>query len=240
MNGLKTEHWHNIVVLTGAGISAESGLGTFRGAGGLWEQHRVEEVATPEAFAADPAMVYRFYNARRAQLAEAEPNAAHRALAEMERRWQGGFALVTQNVDNLHRRAGSTRVYSMHGELDKMRCQRSGSVLDAPVYFDSEHCCSCCGVAGSLRPHVVWFGEVPLFMDEITALLAHCDLFVAIGTSSTVYPAAGFVALAREAGATTLEINPEPTEASSRFHHHWRGRATELVPKLADLLLSSP
>ena len=237
---LDYRHWHNIVVLTGAGISAESGLGTFRGAGGLWEQQRVEDVATPEAFARDPDLVYRFYNARREHLCggEVQPNAAHHALADLENLFPGNFALVTQNVDDLHERAGSTRLYHMHGELMKMRCTASGSVFDAPVHFDRDSPCSCCQRAGRLRPHVVWFGEMPIDMDEIYALLADCDLFVAIGTSGNVYPAAGFVQIARQVGATTLEINPEITEGSSLFEFQWRGPAGEQVPRLRDLLMS--
>jgi NAD-dependent deacetylase len=239
VNTLDNRCWHNIVVLTGAGISAESGLDTFRGAGGLWERQRVEDVATPEAFASNPAMVYRFYNARRAQLrSEAvQPNAAHIALARLEKSFQGSFALVTQNVDDLHDRAGSRRLYHMHGELGRMRCQRSGQVFEAPVSFDGASICACCGSAGQLRPHVVWFGEMPLYMDEIHALLTDCDLFVAIGTSGNVYPAAGFVRVAREAGATTLEINSELTGGSSQFDCRWRGNATEQVPRLADVVL---
>lgn len=239
MDTLEKRRWHNIVVLTGAGISAESGLGTFRGAGGLWEQHRVEEVATPEAFARDPDMVYRFYNARREQLGagEVEPNAAHRALAQLERQHAGSFVLVTQNVDDLHERAGSRRLYHMHGELMKMRCRRSGQVFDAPARFDADSICDCCGEPANLRPHVVWFGEMPLYMDEIYALLADCDLFVAIGTSGNVYPAAGFVQIARQAGATALEINAETTEGSPLFDHHWRGKATLQVPRLLEAVL---
>ena len=226
--------WHNIVILTGAGISAESGLGTFRGAGGLWENHRVEEVATPEAFAREPDLVYRFYNARRQQLQydDIAPNAAHRALVELEQRFPGNVFLVTQNVDDLHERAGSRQLYHMHGELMKMRCQASGRVFPAAIEFDGSRVCECCGEAGRLRPHVVWFGEMPLYMEEIAAMLADCDLFVAIGTSGTVYPAAGFVEIARQAGASTLEINPDPTDASSRFDYHWRGAATTEVPRL--------
>ncbi len=236
---LDSRHWHNIVILTGAGISAESGLDTFRGAGGLWEQQRVEEVATPEAFARDPGLVYRFYNARREQLCDGiEPNAAHRALADLEHSFNGNFALVTQNVDDLHDRAGSSRLYHMHGELMKMRCTASGSVVDAPIYFDGDSRCDCCEPGMKLRPHVVWFGEMPIYMDEIYALLAECDLFVAIGTSGNVYPAAGFVQIARQAGATTLEINPEITEGSSLFEFQWRGPASEQVPLLRDLLMS--
>jgi NAD-dependent deacetylase len=223
-----------MVVLTGAGISAESGLGTFRGAGGLWENHRVEEVATPEAFARDPALVYRFYNARRAQLlgGDVHPNAAHLALASLEAAFSGNFALVTQNVDDLHERAGSKRLYHMHGELRKMRCVATGRVFPAPDYFDGDTRCACCAERGNLRPHVVWFGEMPLHMEEIYALLVDCDLFVAIGTSGTVYPAAGFVDIARQAGATTLSINPDPAGLGSLFEYHWQGTATEMVARL--------
>ena len=239
MDSLESRHWHNIVILTGAGVSAESGLGTFRGPDGLWENHRVEEVATPEAFQRDPALVYRFYNERRGKLAAVEPNAAHHALAELERGHPGSFALVTQNVDDLHERAGSRRLLHMHGELNKMRCQYSDEVFDALPAFTGDDLCECCARPGGLRPHVVWFGEMPLYMDEIHALLADCDLFVAIGTSGTVYPAAGFVQVARQAGATTLEINPDSTDASSLFEYHWRGPATEQVPRLAATLLNS-
>ena len=239
MDSLDISSWHNIVILTGAGVSAESGLSTFRGAGGMWENHRIEDVATPEAFATNPGLVYRFYNARRRQLGEVSPNAAHRALVELERSWPGHFTLISQNVDDLHQRAGSNRLISMHGELAKMRCQRTGVVHDAPVSFDGQDRCPCCKQPGNLRPHVVWFGEVPLQLDDIVARLSDCDLFVAVGTSATVYPAAGFVALANQAGAATLEINAEPTEASSRFDRHWRGAATEQVSRLVDHLLNS-
>jgi NAD-dependent deacetylase len=241
MNTLENRPWHNIVILTGAGISAESGLGTFRGAGGLWENHRVEEVATPEAFERDPELVYRFYNERRQHLrgGEVQPNTAHTALAELEQKYAGSFWLVTQNIDDLHERAGSRQLYHMHGELLKMRCRYSGQVFETTASFDAQNSCECCGKAGALRPHVVWFGEMPLFMEEIYALLADCELFVAIGTSGNVYPAAGFVELARRAGATSLEINPETTEGSPLFEHHWRGNATEQVPRLLELLVSS-
>ncbi|MDJ0878710.1 MAG: NAD-dependent deacylase, partial [Halieaceae bacterium] len=210
--------WHNIVILTGAGISAESGLGTFRGAGGLWEQQRVEDVATPEAFARDPELVYRFYNARREHLCsgEVQPNTAHAALAELEQAFAGNLTIVTQNVDDLHERGGSRRLYHMHGELMKMRCQRSGAIYDAPAYFDAEDTCECCGQQGQLRPHVVWFGEMPLEMDAIYSALEACHLFLSIGTSGNVYPAAGFVAHVRRfTTAHTMEINMEPSAGAT-------------------------
>lgn len=220
----------SIVVLTGAGISAESGLQTFRGSGGLWEGRRVQEVATPEAFARDPTLVHKFYNARRRQLvATAQPNAAHRALAGFQRAFRGNFLLVTQNVDNLHEQGGSEGVLHMHGELLKARCVATAAVFSAPLDIDVETPCPCCRVAGNVRPHVVWFGEMPLHMAAIEAALQGSDLFIAIGTSGQVYPAAGFVQLAKAAGATTVELNLEPSEGHSYFDHAHYGRATDMV-----------
>ncbi len=226
----------NLVVLTGAGVSAESGVPTFRGADGLWEGHRFEDVATPEAFARDPVLVQRFYNLRRAALPRVQPNAAHHALAELAARWEGDFLLVTQNVDDLHDRAETAappapgfELIHMHGELLKARCTRSGVVSDwtgdmAPHEPSPDH------PEGRMRPHIVWFGEMPLHMDRIEAALARCDLFVSIGTSGTVYPAAGFVQLARMAGARTVEINLEPGMGASAFDERIYGPATETVP----------
>lgn len=229
-----------IVVLTGAGVSAESGLPTFRGAGGLWENHRAEDLATPEAFARDPALVLRFYDERRRKLHEpgVEPNAAHRALAELERRFGGEFLLVTQNVDDLHERAGSRDLLHMHGELMKMRCAHSGTVYPATDRIQADARCACCGLRGSLRPHVVWFGEMPLYMDRIAAALESCELFVAIGTSGSVYPAAGFVRIAASAGARTVEINLEPAVPGGIFSEQRRGPASEQVPRFVEELLS--
>jgi len=226
----------NLVVLTGAGVSAESGVPTFRGPDGLWEGHRFEDVATPEAFARDPVLVQRFYNLRRAALPTVQPNAAHRALAELAARWEGDFLLVTQNVDDLHDRAEAEappapgfELIHMHGELLKGRCTRSGVVSDwtsdmAPDEPSLDH------PEGRMRPHIVWFGEMPLHMDRIEAALARCDLFVSIGTSGTVYPAAGFVQLARMAGARTVEINLEPGMGAGAFDERIYGPATETVP----------
>ena len=218
-----------IVVLTGAGISAESGVPTFRDADGLWEGHRVEDVATPEAFARDPGTVHQFYDARRGALATVEPNAAHLALAELEQRLGDDLTVVTQNIDDLHERAGSSRVLHMHGELRSALCLRcghrirwEGPMLDAPP-------CEWCG-EGRLRPDVVWFGEVPYYMDDIIDALAGCDLFVSIGTSGAVYPAAGFVARARAHGARTLELNLAPSEGTGFFHESRHGLAGLLVP----------
>jgi len=219
----------SIVVLTGAGISAESGLRTFRAADGLWEDHRIEDVATPEAFVRDPALVQRFYNERRRQLAQVAPNAAHRALARLEREWPGEFLLVTQNVDDLHDRAGSRSLIHMHGELLKARCLQCGEIRlwAGDILPDSR--CAACSRPGALRPHIVWFGEMPLALDRIGEALERCDLFTAIGTSGNVYPAAGFVSLVRS-GAQTLELNLEPSRIGSVFQECRQGRATELVP----------
>ena len=226
----------NLVILTGAGISAESGVPTFRAADGLWLGHRLEDVATPQAFARDPALVQDFYNRRRRQLTTVHPNAAHHALADLAARWDGDLLLVTQNVDDLHDRAHAATspapgfdLIHMHGELLKAHCTRTGRVCDwpgdlAPDQSSPHH------PLGRLRPHIVWFGEMPLHMDRIEAALARCDLFVSIGTSGAVWPAAGFVELARFAGARTVELNLEPTEGRHRFDEGLYGPATEVVP----------
>ncbi len=220
---------HNIVILTGAGVSAESGIDTFRGAGGLWEQHRVEDVATPEAFARDPDLVQRFYDMRRAAIQTRQPNAAHEALARLDARWPGDLLIVTQNLDDLHERAGAGRVLHMHGEHLNAWCTAcdtrsrwTGLLLDRPP-------CPACGES-ALRPDVVWFGEMPYRMDAIYTALRAADLFVSIGTSGAVYPAAGFVRQARDLGAHTLELNLEPSEGSAWFHECRHGPATDVVP----------
>lgn len=224
-----------LVVLTGAGISAESGLRTFRAADGLWENHRVQDVATPEAFHRDPELVYRFYNERRRSLATVSPNPAHQALARLERAWPGDLLLVTQNVDDLHDRAGSTRLLHMHGELLKGRCLACHGVHAWAGDMGAESRCPSCG-RGPMRPHIVWFGELPLEMDRIYQALERCELFVAIGTSGHVYPAAGFVQ-AVGPGTRTVELNLEPSLVASAFGEIRTGRATELVPAfLAELL----
>ena len=228
----------SIVLLTGAGISAESGLKTFRDNNGLWEEHSVEEVATPEAFAANPALVQRFYNLRRQQLTEeAEPNSAHVYLAKFEQQFPGRFTLVTQNVDDLHERAGSQNLLHMHGELLKVRCADSGEVYERRTPLYSSESCLCCGTKGSLRPNIVWFGEIPLYMNEITEAIANCDLFVSIGTSGNVYPAAGFQQMARNYGAHTVELNLEPSEGATRFDEQHYGPATQVVPAFFDEIL---
>lgn len=228
-----------VVVLTGAGVSAESGLATFRDADGLWEQHDPTEIATPEAFARDPALVYRFYNARRSQLATVEPNAAHHAIARLQREFAGQVFLVTQNVDDLHERGGSPQVCHMHGELLAMLCTGCRQRMTATAAFDGGSRCPGCGSRGSLRPDVVWFGEMPYYMEEIETQLADCDLFVAVGTSGVVYPAAGFVQQALRHGATTVEVNREPSEVTGLFHQQRRGLATAKVTALVEELLSA-
>ena len=223
----------NIVILTGAGVSAESGVATFRGPGGLWEGHRVEDVCTPEALASDPATVHRFYDERRAALATVEPNAAHRALAKLDADWPGELLLVTQNVDDLHERAGSERLLHMHGELLSALCAGCGirRTWEDPM-SDRLDCPAC--HRPTLRPDIVFFGEMPYEMERIEAAIAACDLFVSIGTSGAVYPAAGFVRLARAAGADTLELNLEPSQGSAWFGESRFGPAGTLVPEWVD------
>jgi len=236
--------YNSIVVLTGAGISAESGIQTFRASDGLWENHRVEDVASPEGFERDPELVLDFYNQRRAGLLSPSiaPNSAHEALAYLERgvREQGGsFFLVTQNIDDLHERAGSQNLRHMHGELLKVRCQSCGAIQGTAQPTTRFSVCGHCSVKGQMRPHVVWFGEMPLFMDEIYAALERCDLFLSIGTSGHVYPAAGFVEMANQAGAETIEINLEPSAVHSSFDRHIQGKAGEALPSFVELLLQS-
>ena len=260
----------NIVILTGAGVSAESGLATFRGPDGLWEGHRVEDVATPEAFRRDPGLVHAFYDARRAKLGTVQPNAAHEALARLDAEWPGELLLVTQNVDDLHERAGSKRLLHMHGELTKGWClacdERFGwagpmspftahpepveglpfspggaQAKDSPSTSSGRtvNVCPSCGAAGEVRPDIVWFGEMPYAMERIDEALQSCDLFVSIGTSGAVYPAAGFVQTARYCGARTLEINLEPSLGSYMFDESRVGKAGDLVPEWVGELLQS-
>lgn len=227
----------SIFVLTGAGISAESGIQTFRGSTDLWEGHRVEDVASPAGFARDPGMVFEFYNERRTKIREAQPNAAHLALARLEKEFSGSVTVVTQNIDDLHERAGSQNVIHMHGEVMKARCRGCGGVSPWDSAFDGDDRCPACAVKGKLRPHIVWFGEIPLFMDEIYFALSKADLFISIGTSGHVYPAAGFAEAASRHGIRTIEINPNSTEISPHFDEHLRGPAGEKVAELVDGLL---
>lgn len=229
----------SIIVLTGAGVSSESGIDTFRDLGGLWEQHRVEDVASPEGFARDPALVHRFYNLRRQRLLSGEihPNAAHQGLARLEDASGGELLLVTQNIDNLHERAGSRNLVHMHGELLKARCGACDAVRGVEHDLSPGDMCADCGAIGFMRPHVVWFGEMPLEMDRIIEHLERCDLFLSVGTSGHVYPAAGFVDIAAGAGAETVEINLERTGIASAFSETIIGPATETVPRFVDQLL---
>ena len=226
----------NIVILTGAGVSAESGIDTFRAKDGLWEKHRIEDVATPEAFARDPDLVLRFYDMRREAIQRAQPNAAHDALARLDAAWPGELTIVTQNVDDLHERAGAKRLIHMHGEHLSAWC----TVCDARGVWRAtlidRPACPACGVA-ALRPDIVWFGEMPYRMDEIDTALSRADLFVSIGTSGAVYPAAGYVRTARHYGAQTLELNLDPSQGSVFFDQSRMGRASDLVPAWVDELL---
>jgi len=232
----------NIVVLTGAGISAESGIRTFRDTGGLWEDHSIEEVATPQGYAADPELVLRFYNARRAQLSTVEPNPAHKALARLEKGLvgKGGYlTIVTQNVDDLHERGGAENVIHMHGELLSQWCRACDHKFISADAFTTKSLCPKCAEKGTVRPDIVWFGEMPYFMDTIERAVTNCDLFVSIGTSGAVYPAAGYVQMARGLGKQTLEINLEPSEGSTFFHDTRLGKAGELVPIWVDEILNA-
>ena len=226
----------NIVVLTGAGVSAESGVATFRGPGGLWEGHRVEDVCTPEALAHDPDLVHRFYDERRAKLTTVTPNAAHDALARLDAVWPGELLLVTQNVDDLHERAGSKRLIHMHGELNSALCAECDARKPWTDALPPRIRCATCG-APSLRPDIVFFGEMPYSMDAIDAAISRADLFVSIGTSGAVYPAAGFVRTARYHGADTLELNLDRSEGSAWFAQSRLGPAGTLVPEWVDSLL---
>jgi len=231
----------NIVILTGAGISQESGLATFRDADGIWAKVRIEDVATPEAYAHDPDRVHGFYNARRRPLAERDvaPNVAHLALARLEADWPGEVLIVTQNIDDLHERAGSRNLLHMHGEMLKVRCGDCGDVVEWLADLGRDDQCASCGTTGRMRPHVVWFGEMPFGMERIEMALAGCRLFISIGTSGNVYPAAGFVQMVRELErAHTLELNLEPSEGATLFAETRYGPATELVPAFVDQLFT--
>lgn len=231
-----------IVILTGAGISKESGLDTFRDADGIWGRVSVEDVATPEGFRRDPARAHAFYNGLRRSVVNREvlANAAHQALARLEQEWSGKVMVVTQNIDDLHEQAGSHNVLHMHGELRRGRCTACDKEFPWDIDMSTDSVCPYCGRKGKVRPHIVWFGEVPLYMPEIMEWLDRCDLFLSIGTSGNVYPAAGFVAHVREAQhAFTVEANLEPSQGASFFHHAVYGPATRQIPVLVDRLLTA-
>ena len=231
--------YQRIVILTGAGLSAESGLGTFRDKDGLWSKYDLMEVATPEGFARNPEKVHAFYNLRRNMHANVVPNAAHRALAHLEQSYSGEVWIVTQNIDELHESAGSHCLIHMHGELYKALCAHCGDRRPWRDELSTDLVCPSCKAIGGMRPDVVWFGEMPYQMDGIVERLAACDLFISIGTSGTVYPAADFVMDARQAGAHTVELNLEPSEGVSMFAEAHHGKATEIVPTFVDRLLNS-
>ncbi len=232
--------YRNIVILTGAGISAESGIQTFRSQDGLWENHRIEDVATPEGFARNPELVQDFYNQRRRKLQspEIQPNLAHSSLATLEQQFSGSVMIVTQNIDDLHERAGSQSIVHMHGELLKSRCSQSNQVFEQKNDLLVGDLCHCCQMPQQIRPHIVWFGEMPLRMADIYSALEQADLFVAIGTSGVVYPAAGFVHDAKLHGAHTIEINLEPSAVESEFDENRYGKASIEVPRLVNELLA--
>lgn len=231
----------HIVVLTGAGISKESGLDTFRDTDGIWQRYSLEDVCTPEGFQRAPVMVHDFYNQRRRQLLEEKirPNTAHEALARLEEEWPGKVTLVTQNIDNLHERAGNRRIFHMHGELLRVHCQacRASVATDQDITIDSV--CAACGRKGRIRPDIVWFGEMPYHMNEIEGALADANLFVAVGTSGVIYPAAGFCILALRHGAQTVEINLEPSAQAGYFKTGFYGPATQQVPLFVSRILEN-
>ncbi|MEM6531523.1 MAG: NAD-dependent deacylase [Myxococcota bacterium] len=238
LDALRRNAARGVCVLTGAGLSAESGIATFRDMGGLWEQHRLEEVASPDAWAENPDLVNHFYNLRRAQLAEVEPNPGHRALADLERAMGERLWLITQNVDDLLERGGCERVFHMHGELRKVRCENCGTVhrWEADVDLVQSRCSSC-GQA-PLRPHIVWFGEVPFYLDDaIPRAISSAGVFISIGTSGVVYPAAGLVTAAKGAGAMAVEINLEPSANAHLFDVQLSGKSGELLPQFVSLLM---
>ncbi|MDX1301789.1 Sir2 family NAD+-dependent deacetylase [Photobacterium sp.] len=231
--------YRSIVILTGAGISAESGIRTFRDQDGLWESHHIEDVATPEGYRRDPALVQNFYNQRRHQLESGtvSPNAAHFALAKLAKEFNGKVTIVTQNIDNLHEVAGSQNVIHMHGELLKAQCSQTGQSVEWGGDLMLDDHCHCCQMPAPLRPNVVWFGEMPIGMGRIHEALLDADLFISIGTSGAVYPAAGFVHEAAMHGAHTIELNLEPSEVENEFAEKRYGPASKLVPEFIDEIL---
>ena len=226
-----------LVILTGAGISAESGIRTFRASDGLWEDHKIEDVASPEGFARNPTLVHEFYNQRRRQLKDVKPNPAHAALARLESEWEGDFLLVTQNVDHLHEQAGSKRLLHMHGSLLSAFCQICEAKFEWHADLSQADACPSCNAKGRVRPDIVWFGEMPYHMELIEQKLEECEIFISIGTSGLVYPAAGFVRMAWN--AKRIEVNLASTDISTRFQEHRTGSASLEVPRLVEELLTS-
>ena len=240
LSTLSLKKYKRIVVLTGAGISAESGIKTFRDQNGLWEEFNIEDVATLDGYKRNPALVLDFYNNRRKDFCfgDVKPNTAHFALAKLEAEFDGEFLLVTQNIDNLHEQSGSKNVIHMHGELLKVRCPNTNQAIEWKENLSEDDLCHCCQYPTNLRPHVVWFGEMPLGLDRIYHDLSQADLFIAIGTSGSVYPAAGFVEEAKTVAADTIEINIEESDYQSHFEYKITGKATEKLPELVNEILS--
>lgn len=231
------QKYKNIVILTGAGISAESGLATFRSSNGLWNNHPVEDVATVEAFRRNPAYVHEFYNELKPEILKATPNPAHMALARLQKEYPGNVSIVTQNVDTLHEKAGSDSVYHIHGQINQAVCLNCGHILESWGDVDTETVCPQCQIGGMMKPNIVFFGEELLYMDKVEELLRHCDLFLSVGTSGVVYPAAGFVQIAKYAGAETYEFNLESTSNNFFFDRHIMGKAGDTLPAFVDNLL---
>ena len=232
-------NFNNIVILTGAGLSAESGLSTFRDADGIWAKYDYRDVATPEGFQRNPDLVQDFYNQRRKGLTGIKPNDAHKAIATLEHNHPGEVVVVTQNIDPLHEAAGSNNIIHMHGELLRAICNLCEARTAWTEDIKKETPCPTCNKKGGMRPDVVWFGEIPYKLDEIAQALTQCDLFISIGTSGNVYPAAGFVTAAREVGAHTVELNLEPSEGASLFDEKIHGTATKVVPEFVERLLQT-
>lgn len=233
------DRFNHIVILTGAGISAESGLSTFRAANGLWNNHRVEDVATIEAFERHPAYVHEFYNDLKKQVLAAKPNAAHLAITKLQKEYPAEISVVTQNVDLLHEKAGNQNVYHIHGQINQAVCLNCGQIADASGDIDTETVCPHCGIAGMMKPNIVFFGENLLYMNKVDDLLRQCDLFLSIGTSGVVFPAAAFVQTAKYHGATTYEFNMEQTSNNFYFDQHIMGPAGNTLPAFVDEMLNS-
>ena len=230
--------YKSIVVLTGAGISAESGLATFRSSNGLWNNHRVEDVATIEAFQRNPEFVHDFYNQMKPELLAAKPNPAHLALTKLQNNYPAPVSIITQNVDTLHEKAQSRNIYHIHGQINQAVCLNCGHVLETWNDVTTETVCPQCSVAGMMKPNIVFFGENLLYMDKVERLLASCDLFLSIGTSGVVFPAAAFVQTAKLYGAETYEFNLEKTSNNFYFDHHIFGKAGDILPPFVDELLA--
>lgn len=231
--------YKNIVILTGAGISAESGLATFRASNGLWNNHKVEDVATIEAFERNPAYVHEFYNELKKELVKAKPNKAHLAITRLQKEYDANISVVTQNVDTLHEKAGNQNIYHIHGQINQAVCLNCGRILETFGDVDTETVCPHCHIAGMMKPNIVFFGENLLCMDKVDRLLSECDLFLSIGTSGVVFPAASFVQIAKYNNAKTYEFNLEPTSNNYFFDHHIYGPAGTTLPAFVDEMIKN-